>query len=162
MTVSDENELCRCGKRGCLETVASVDAVLTRCRAAGVPVLDLAELCTAATHGDPKVLSVLRGAGAAVGQVLGSLALALNPAEIVVGGEVAAISDVFLAQVTQTVSYELRPVGPGGPHIRAARLGDEGGAVGGIVALLRRTPLLSGYPHPSTGAIPIPTSRTHP
>ena len=92
------------------------------------------------------MLGVIRETGVAVGQVLGGLAVALNPAEIVVGGEVAMISGALIQQVAETVSYELLPVGGRGPRVRRTALGDEGGAIGGIVALLRRTPVLSGYP----------------
>ncbi|WP_298036944.1 ROK family transcriptional regulator [uncultured Microbacterium sp.] len=137
---------CRCGKRGCLETIASIDALLRRCREADVPVASLDEVRAAAEKGDPIVLRVIRETGAAVGEVLGGLAIAVNPAEIVIGGEVAMISDTLIEQIAETVAYELLPVGSYGPRVRRTELGDEGGAIGGIVALLRRTPLLSGYP----------------
>jgi len=138
---------CRCGKRGCLETIASIDAIVQACREVGVMVDTIADVEQAASKGDPLVRDVLRRAGSAVGQVLGALAVALNPAEIVIGGEVAIASDVVVAQVAETVTYELLPVGQYGPRIRLTSLRDEGGAIGGIIALLRRTPLLAEYPH---------------
>ncbi|MFD4423013.1 ROK family protein [Agromyces sp. NPDC058484] len=138
-------ELCRCGKRGCLETVASTEAILRRCAAAGVPLASLEELADAAGKGDPIVISVLRDAGEAVGRVLGSLAVALNPSEIVIGGEVAQVSDVIVEQAAATTAYELLPVGEYSPRIRRAELGDEGGAIGGIIAVLQSSPLLAGY-----------------
>ena len=137
---------CRCGKLGCLETVASIHAVLHACAEAGVRVESLEEVATAAAKGDPRVLAVLRVVGSAVGQVLGSLAVALNPREIVIGGEVALASDVLIDQIVETVTYELLPVGRYGPRIRRTSLRHEAGAIGGIIALLRRTPVLAGYP----------------
>lgn len=137
---------CRCGKRGCLETVASIHAVLHACAEAGVRVESLDEVEVAAHKGDPRVLAVLRAVGSAVGQVLGSLAVALNPREIVIGGEVAMASNVLIDQIVETVTYELLPVGRYGPCIRRTSLRHEAGAIGGIVALLRRTPVLAGYP----------------
>ncbi|UJP09616.1 ROK family transcriptional regulator [Microbacterium sp. KUDC0406] len=154
LQVSDATTPCRCGKRGCLETIASIDAILGGCRDAGVPVASLADVEDAAAKGDPLVLGVLRNAGSAVGKVLGSLAVALNPAEIVIGGEVAMASDVIVTQVAETVTYELLPVGQYGPLIRRTDLGDEGGAIGGIIALLRRTPLLTDYPNSTASDTP--------
>ena len=145
ISLGGNGELCRCGKRGCLETVASIGAILRRCAEAGVPVDSLAELADAAGKGDPLVIGVLRDAGEAVGRVLGSLAVALNPSEIVIGGEVAHVSDVILEQAAATTAYELLPVGEYSPTIRTAALGDEGGAIGAIIAIFQNSPLLAGY-----------------
>jgi len=145
MSVAGSTLDCRCGKRGCLETIASIDAILRRCAETGAAVTTLAELDAAAAKGDPIVIAALREAGEAVGQVLGSLAVATNPADIVIGGEVAHVSEVVVEQIAATVAYELVPVGGSTPRIRRAVLGDEGGAIGGIIALLRSSPLLAGY-----------------
>lgn len=154
MIVPGNTTQCRCGKRGCLETVASVQAIIDGCRAAGVAVTNLDDVADAAAKGDPLVLAVIREAGTAVGQILGSLAVALNPAEIVIAGEVAMVSDVLIAQIAEAISFELLPVGQYGPGIRRTALGDEGGAIGGIVALLHRSPLLVGYPQVAGAALP--------
>lgn len=146
LPVAGANGECRCGKRGCLETVASIHAVLHACAAAGIRAGSLDEVEVAAAKGDPRVLAVLRTVGSAVGQVLGSLAVALNPREIVIGGEVAMASNVLIDQIVETVTYELLPVGRYGPLIRRTSLRHEAGAIGGIIALLRRTPVLAGYP----------------
>src|SRR5690606_37331448 len=59
------------GELGCLETVASIEAIIDACRGAGVEIDSLADVESAAAKGDPLVLGVLRAAGSAVGQVLG-------------------------------------------------------------------------------------------
>ncbi|MFF2274430.1 ROK family protein [Agromyces sp. NPDC058126] len=145
ISLGGHGELCRCGKRGCLETVASIGAILRRCAEAGAPMATLDDVAAAAAKGDPLVVGVLRDAGEAVGRVIGSLAVALNPSEIVVGGEVAQVSEVILEQAAATTAYELLPVGEYSPRIRGAVLGDEGGAIGGIIAVLQNSPLLAGY-----------------
>lgn len=145
ISLGGHGELCRCGKRGCLETVASIGAILRRSAEAGAPMGSLEALAEAAAKGDPLVVGVLRDAGEAVGRVIGSLAVALNPSEIVVGGEVAQISEVILEQAAATTAYELLPVGEYSPRIRGAALGDEGGAIGGIIAVFQNSPLLAGY-----------------
>lgn len=154
VTVAGADTSCRCGKRGCLETVASVDAILTRCREAGVQAQSLDDLRAAVVRDDERVRTVLQDAGTAIGRVLGALALSLNPSEIVIGGEVAGLSDDVLEHASQAIADELRPVGAeghDGPRIRRSRLREDGGAIGGIVALLRRTPLLRSYPPHLTG-----------
>jgi predicted NBD/HSP70 family sugar kinase len=72
---------CRCGKRGCVETVASVPAILARCRELDVPMDDLDQMRAAVRIAHPTVDRVLREAGTAVGRVLGAAAMTLNPGE---------------------------------------------------------------------------------
>ena len=130
MSVPGCTASCRCGKRGCLETVASRDAILARCAAKGIAAATLAEVAQRAETGDPAVVTILREVGTALGHVLGAAALTVNPRQIVIGGDVAEISPVIIAQAASTIRYELLPVSEALPDVRAARLGDEGGAIG--------------------------------
>lgn len=152
VSVRQQGARCRCGKRGCLETIASVPAVLARCAEEGVDLPDLEALAEAAAVGDPVVDQVLRDAGSALGQVLGTLAVTLNPSEIVVGGELVHRAPSLLAQAETVIRWELLPVPEVNPTIRAATLGDDDGARGAVAALLHSSPLLSNYP--SVGATP--------
>lgn len=137
---------CRCGKRGCLETIASVPAILDRCQELNVAAGTLAELKTAVDAGDPLADRVIRDAGEALGRVLGTVAVALNPAEIVVGGEIVHLAPALLAQAQATINWELQPISSSELIIRPAQLGDEDGALGAVAALLHSSPLLAGYP----------------
>jgi predicted NBD/HSP70 family sugar kinase len=152
---------CRCGKRGCLETIASVPAIFASCTAQGVPISSFDDLRAAVAKSDPIVASVLRGAGDALGRVLGSLAVVLNPGEIVIAGEIAQVADVIIEQAVATITYELLPVPEAAPHLRLAELGDDDGALGAIAALFHRSPLLASYPE-TTSPEPQrgPTQRT--
>ncbi|MGI5153742.1 ROK family transcriptional regulator [Microbispora sp. CA-102843] len=136
---------CRCGKRGCVETVASVPAILGRCRQLGVPVDTLDDLKAAVEIAHPTVDQVLREAGMEVGRVLGTAAMTLNPDEIVLGGEIIQIAPALLRQVADTVTYELSWWTDAAPVIRPALLSDDGGARGAIAALFHESPLLAGY-----------------
>lgn len=135
---------CRCGKRGCLETVASVPSILAECRARGVTMENLDDLRIAVAKGDPIVDAVLRTAATALGKVLGAAAVTLNPSEIVLAGEITQIAPVILQQVTATVGYELIAI-DASPRIRVAQLSDDDGALGAIAALFHQSPLLASY-----------------
>lgn len=137
---------CRCGKRGCLETVASIPAVLAACAGRGAPMADLAALSAAVASGDPIVGAVLRDVGDAVGRVLGGLAVVLDPAEIVIGGPLVQAVPMIVDQARSAIGYELIPIPQAAPIVRAASLGDDDGARGAIAAVLRRSALLHRYP----------------
>ncbi|WP_344611295.1 ROK family transcriptional regulator [Dactylosporangium salmoneum] len=148
VTAQPGGDPCRCGKRGCLETVASIPAVLRSCARRGLALATVQELEAALGRGAPVAAEVLDAATAAVGRVVAVAALVLNPAQIVIGGRLPRSAPAFVRRVEETVAGELCPAGGPRPAIRAARLGDGDGALGAIAALFRQTPLLDGYPEP--------------
>lgn len=148
------NAPCRCGKRGCIETFASVPAILARCQALGVAVESIDDLRAAVAISQPTVDMVLREAGAAVGRVLGAAAMTLNPSEIVLGGDIITIAPTLLRQVAATITYELSWQTDSMPVIRPAQLSDEGGALGAIAAVFHESPLLASYPEPTIEGAP--------
>jgi predicted NBD/HSP70 family sugar kinase len=151
VTANPSGAPCRCGKRGCLETIASVPAILKACSDAGADVETLDDLAEAVAKGDPAVDAVLREVGSAVGRVLGAAAMTLNPREVVMGGEIVRIAPVLVEQAAATLRYELYSIPSDQPHIvRAALLPDSDGALGAIAAIFHQSPLLAGYPDPAS------------
>ncbi|MDQ4098093.1 MAG: ROK family protein, partial [Actinomycetota bacterium] len=145
VTVRADGLACRCGKNGCLETIASVPAILSACRAKGLAVEGLDGLAAAVARSHPVADEVLRDAAAALGRVLGAVAMALNPSEIVIGGAITRVAPVVLHQAAATITFELFP-GAKVPSVRAAHLSDDDGALGALAALFHSSPLLAGYP----------------
>ncbi len=139
---------CRCGKRGCLETVASVSAILAAARSRGAEVDSVADLAAAVARDDPAVDATLREIGTTLGRTLGAAAMVLNPDEVVIGGEVARAAPVLVQQAAATVRHELYPVSSTEPvTVRAGRLRDSDGALGALAAVFHQSPLLSDYPN---------------
>jgi predicted NBD/HSP70 family sugar kinase len=92
-------ERCHCGRTGCLETVASVPALLTRLEAElGRPV-SLDEAVLAAEHGDPIVLAAVTDAGRHIGHAVAGLIGALHIRRIVLVGPMAAFGEPWLVAV---------------------------------------------------------------
>jgi len=144
---------CRCGKRGCLETVASAPAILRACRDTGAETETLDDLAVAVQKGDPAVDAVLREVGSTIGRVLGAAAMTLNPREVVIGGEIVHVAPVLVEQAAATLRYELYSIPSDQPQIvRAAQLRDSDGALGAIAAIFHQSPLLAGYPDPTASA----------
>lgn len=143
--VAGRTASCHCGKRGCLETVASIPSLLKRCEASGVHTLE--DLRAAAAASDPLVSEALREAGTAIGEVLGTAAVTLNPAEIVLAGDLIDVAPELLRHVRRAIGYQLLPMLDTPPEIRRSDLGEEAGALGALVAVLRHSPLLIDYPN---------------
>lgn len=146
VSVDGGGRICNCGKKGCLETLASLPSILERCRAAGADVHGGDDLRDLVNRADPIVAEVLRESASAVGRVIGAAAVTLNPAEIVLAGEVIDIAPTVLNQATNIIKHELLPMLETVPNIRGSRLGDDAGALGALVAVFHHSPLLADYP----------------
>ncbi len=130
VAVAPMGDVCRCGNRGCLETVAAVGAVARR--AGGLTPARLLEL---ARDDDPAVRPALEEAGREIGRVVAALCNAVNPAAVVVGGELGAGS----TRLIEAIGVELRRVAlPRAGHVpvKAALLGARAEVLGAIAAAL--------------------------
>lgn len=145
VVVDPKGSRCRCGKRGCLETVASLPAILSTCRSRGVDVDSLEALRAAVELSDPVVDGVLREAGLAIGRVLGMATLTINPAQVVVGGELLSFAPMLVQQISTAIRYEVVSIVGTCPTVRVARHGDVGGALGAIEVLYRHSSVLADY-----------------
>ncbi|MEV8566140.1 ROK family transcriptional regulator [Streptomyces sp. NPDC051322] len=146
VTVEPTGRPCRCGKRGCLETVASVPGILASCRVLGLRLENLGDLASAVAAAHPVADRVLREAGAALGRVVGAATMTLNPAKVVIGGEITRLAPLLVEQVAATLATELFPTAPTRPVVEAARLSDDDGALGALAAVFHSSPLLARYP----------------
>jgi predicted NBD/HSP70 family sugar kinase len=108
---------CRCGNRGCLETLASVSGILERIAAQRprIPrtavynparrrqLLDIDEVRRALDNGDPLVRQVVHEAGAALGTAIANLVGALNVQRIVIAGGIVALGQELLNVIQEEV-----------------------------------------------------------
>lgn len=97
ITLTTNGPPCGCGKRGCLETLASDPAVVRQARAAialgerttlvGVEPLTLEDIVAAAEAGDKLARRLLAESGRWLGMGIATLVNILNPQLVIVGGE---------------------------------------------------------------------------
>ncbi len=73
IVVDDGGALCRCGRNGCLETVAGMRAIETRATAAAARPTDLAALRRAIDAGEPWAIEIATEAGAWLGRAIAAL-----------------------------------------------------------------------------------------
>jgi N-acetylglucosamine repressor len=108
-TVVPNGDLCRCGSRGCLETVASTRAVLAAVSSGRGRAVTLDEALADFRRGDPFVGVVVRDAGARLGLAVAALVGALNVHRIVLAGAMAAFGDEWLAAVRDVMCASALP-----------------------------------------------------
>lgn len=146
ITVRDGGARCDCGGTGCLETVASVRAVLDAYRASGGDAESIGDVVSAIDADDASARRVLEDVGGHVGGVLAAVCNAIGPGVIVIGGELADAGPALLGPVERALDAHVLPMSRGRLEVRSAKLGDTAGALGGIALVLHESPLLSRYP----------------
>ncbi|GBQ88388.1 ROK family protein [Acetobacter nitrogenifigens DSM 23921 = NBRC 105050] len=104
---------CRCGNKGCLETVASLLAITNAARRAGLPE-EIGPLAALAAKGQPDALALLHRAGSALGLATAQLIQMLDPSHVVVMLDPALHDSVFAHALRKEAdSHILHREGPG-------------------------------------------------
>ncbi|MGY4771319.1 ROK family transcriptional regulator [Kribbella sp. CWNU-51] len=97
------NLVCTCGRRGCVETVASSDAILARTReTTGRADLDLAGAIKLAHEGDEHAREAFDRAGDVIGAALAAMVNLVGPELVVIAGEGVAEYDLYEERMRQT------------------------------------------------------------
>ena len=96
------NLVCTCGRRGCVETVASSDAILARTRETiGRADLDLAGAIKLAHEGDEHAREAFDRAGEVIGAALAAMVNLVGPELVVIAGEGVAEYDLYEERMRQ-------------------------------------------------------------
>jgi predicted NBD/HSP70 family sugar kinase len=135
--VPDHDDIvCRCGNRGCLEAFAGGGAMAARLREAGLDTHTSLDVVDRVRAGHPMATQLIREAGRTVGGVLATCVNMLNPAVIVIGGDLARADEPLLAGVREVVYRRSLPLATGRLRIVPSRLDDEAGVVGAAVMVI--------------------------
>ncbi|WP_019200409.1 ROK family transcriptional regulator [Tsukamurella sp. 1534] len=132
VAADEAGEACRCGKRGCLETVASARAVTTALRPLLGASPTVAKAVDLARLGDRDCQDALERVGHYAGFALADLCNVLNPELIVIGGELAQAARIILPAMRQAIDRRAVPTAAQAVRIRASKLGPRAHLLGAI------------------------------
>jgi len=136
--VDPQGDICRCGSRGCLDTVVGAQALLEPLRASH-GTMALRDVIQRALDGDPGCARVIADAGASIGAVVAGLAMAVNPQAVVVGGELAETGELLLGPLREAIRHRvlLNQIAP--LEVVPAELGQRAEVIGGLELVLQST-----------------------
>jgi glucokinase-like ROK family protein len=167
MTIALDGPVCVCGKRGCLEALASTTAIVERVKAltragkaltapgrqaAAVEALTRQDVLAAAHAGDPDVLEVFREAGTYIGIAVANLINIFNPRRVILGGLVSQAPAAFLSAIKRAAEAHAFGIPWQAADIVIADLGPDAVAIGAAALLL------SAYLQPSSSPLSIAVS----
>jgi predicted NBD/HSP70 family sugar kinase/biotin operon repressor len=138
--VVEDGLICRCGNRGCLETVASSVAVTELVSLSRGEPVSLPALLALVREGDRGACRAVADAGEAVGAAIAATVNLLNPELVIIGGELAGAGDVLLDPIRHAVRRQA--VAPAADAVRVvpSALGDRAEVLGAAAIQLARAP----------------------
>jgi glucokinase-like ROK family protein len=145
--VDSHGPVCSCGNVGCLEALfggaALARSATTAARSGASPALaerlaatgtvtarDVAE---GVAEGDVTCIGLVRDGGRRVGAVLAGLVSFINPSMIVIGGGLAGLGHILLAEIRSVVYRRSLPLATGNLPVVLSELGPRAGVVGAAV-----------------------------
>lgn len=154
LSVFDNDFICHCGKKGCLETQASgsyihrrflekmaegYSSILDKKKKKGEPITQ-EDILNAAMKEDMLAIELIEEVGNTLGKQIAGLINLFNPELVIIGGVVALTGDYLLLPIRSSVKkYSLNLVSKD-TSIKLSKLGDKVGVMG--ACLLARSKML--------------------
>ena len=130
--VEPDGARCRCGNRGCLETVAGAERLLAALRPTHGADITVEEAASRARAGDPICRELFERAGVAAGRVAGGICNVINPELVIVGGDLILAGDLLVDAVRAGVAETAMRAISDEVRVVAATLGDRSELLGAI------------------------------
>ncbi|MCL8025580.1 ROK family transcriptional regulator [Nocardioides bruguierae] len=129
--------LCRCGKRGCVEAYAGGWAIARDLNDAGVDAAGAADVVARLQAGDPVAVDLVREAGRVLGAGIAAAVSLVNPAEVVIGGQLSHAGEHLLMGIREKVAAYALPLATQELVIRTASRPHDVGLVGLVDRMTR-------------------------
>lgn len=150
----DNNQICQCGKTGCLETGASGSAlhriVCERLRSGRKSMLSKAfnskgdisldDIINAILEEDVLAIECVEEVGTTLGRAIAGLINLFNPELIVIGGELAAAKDYLLIPIKGAINKHSLKIVSKDTTLKFSKLGRKAGPIG--ACMLSRSKVL--------------------
>jgi predicted NBD/HSP70 family sugar kinase len=141
--------LCRCGNRGCLETLVGVPALLALLRPRYGDDISVSQMLELAIAGDAGCRRIIADAADIAGRAVALVANALDPESIVIGGALAEAGDILMSPLRasfdrHSVMARHRAESSATTQLVVGSLGKNASALGAVGLVLTRLGQLAG------------------
>ncbi|GAA2483542.1 ROK family transcriptional regulator [Winogradskya humida] len=141
--VDETGALCRCGNRGCLETIASPREILAMLAVTYGENLTAERVTEIARH-DATAERVLADAGRMIGRVVADLANTINPSLVVLDGPLIEPEGTIIQGVRESLRRYAQPEVADTTVVRASALDGRAPILGAVSAAVDATPAARG------------------
>ncbi|HEX4224232.1 MAG TPA: ROK family protein, partial [Pseudonocardiaceae bacterium] len=140
LPVASSGPICRCGNRGCLETVASPVAIARLLAESWHQPITPADLPRLIAANDRGTLRAIEDAGTAVGTALATLVTLFNPELVVVGGDLAQVGALIFDPIRRAIRRYALPTVAEQVTVVAGALGEQAEVRGAAALVLATAP----------------------
>jgi predicted NBD/HSP70 family sugar kinase len=130
--------VCRCGNRGCLETLAGSAAMLAALRGPLGADVAVGDVIGYASDGHIECVRAIADAGTAIGTAVATLCNLFNPERIVVGGDLAAAGPLLIEPLREAVRRGAVRSAAEDVNVVEGTLGERAEVLGAVALVLRR------------------------
>jgi predicted NBD/HSP70 family sugar kinase len=134
--IDETGPICRCGSRGCLETLAAGPAIVEVLRPSLGDHFSAEQMLEQAARGDAGCRRAIGDAGRYIGSALADLCNLVNPQRIVVGGSIGTSGDVLLDPMREALRHRAIPSAGEDVEIVPSALGDRAELLGTVALVL--------------------------
>jgi predicted NBD/HSP70 family sugar kinase len=129
---------CRCGDTGCLEAIAGGWALVRALQQQGHAVGHVRDVVELANRGEPEARRLIRESGRHVGEVIAGAVNLLNPAVVVIDGDMSRAYDILVAGLRETLYGNATALATRVLQVVPATYGDRSGVIGSAALILNR------------------------
>jgi predicted NBD/HSP70 family sugar kinase len=148
--VDPDGPVCGCGRRGCLEAVAGIKALVARVGNNPDPAdlePEVDDIVRRARNHEPAVVTALREAGEHLGHAVSLLSNVVNPEVVLLGGYFVPLAPWLMPAAEQQLRAGTVAPDAGGCRLTASALGQVAAAIGGAASILDAV---------DAGTLPVP------
>lgn len=136
LTVDEHGPVCRCGNRGCLETLAAGDALVELMRPSLGHEPTAEEIVARARDGDARCRRAIADSGRHIGSAVASVCNVLNPGLVVVGGSLGQAGELLLGELRESLRRHTVLPAAEDVEIVAGMLGERAEVLGAVALIL--------------------------
>lgn len=140
--VVEDGQICRCGNRGCLETVASLAAIARLLSQSWHRTITGPQVLQLLQAGDPGARRAMEDAGMHLGKVLAAAVNLLNPSLIMMGGDLSGVGEPLLEPIRMAIRRAALPAAAANVSVVWGELGERAEVLGAATVILAESPRL--------------------
>lgn len=131
--------ICRCGSRGCLETVASARAIAEQVGVSRGETVSTKDLLNLIADGDPAASRLIAEAGREIGVAVARLCNLVNPNCVIIGGDLSAAGELITEPVLESIRRYAIASAADEVTVVAGVLGERAELLGALALVLHAT-----------------------
>jgi glucokinase-like ROK family protein len=131
--------ICRCGSRGCLETVASARAIAEQVSVSRGEPVSSRELLELIANDDPATGRLIAEAGREIGVAVARLCNLVNPNCVIIGGDLSAAGELITEPVLESIRRYAIASAADEVAVVAGVLGERAELLGALALVLHAT-----------------------